>query len=327
MSVHNLMNNVIERFEGCVSVSSAKDAVRAGLIAPGICFSQKQVELSTPHADSNGRKICVHENYLNFLWNIIYALLVIEEEGLTKPMIAGTFTGFVDFSPPLLKVASLCFEWALSLRDHFSPWPGVLPAPDYVGKADPGDYIGKANSLFINALTLALCHEYSHLVHKQIEIVKSIKDKPPTQRTLEEVLTLVSIEREADNFALDCLINFQDDDSKKYVNALSSLFLYCANLLLLKTPGLVAQDIHPDLDQRLDNAIRFSGSEDPGRNESLKVTACFASRKFFDLNREFFDLHEISLNEPLNPTVDELYDHYMSVFDRIKKIVRSQISK
>jgi hypothetical protein len=318
MSVHDIMNNVIQRFETCVSVSSAQDAVRNRLIAPGICFSQERIALRTPHADSDGRTIWVHEAYLNFLWCIIYALLTIEEEGLRKPLLAKTFTGSVDFINPLLQAANLSFQWALSLRHHFSSWPTYLPRPHDAGMTDPGDYVGKANAVFIEAMTLALCHEYSHLVHKQIEIIKEITNKPVKERTPAEVSTLLSIEREADNFALGSLINFQDEDSKKHVSALSSLLMYCANLLLLETPYLVAQEIHPDLDQRLDNVIRVSGIQDDARNESLKLTACFACRKFFDL-------HQITIAEPSTPTVDQLYDYYMAVFDHIKEIARSEI--
>src|SRR5208282_816997 len=112
-------------------------------------------------------------------------------------------------------------------------------------------------------------------------------------------------------FARECVTKSDDSDTALAARGLASVLLHCADLLLISDKRLLVQGRHPDLDQRLLNAIEFLNIVDPQQEEAVWLTAAFACRRFFDLQHW-------PLSEPPNPTAKELFDYYLGEFDKIK---------
>jgi hypothetical protein len=311
MKIRMLEHNITTAFERAVGVG-LEGAVTAGAVNPGVEFLIDEGPLRTPTADLMSGKIRIHETHLNFLWAIFYALLVIQEEGIGIPLRKGTFTGQVRFDSTTLIEARNLFRWALSLRRSFSAWPVGLPNPETSKSTGlSATYAAKVNGLFVCATSYLLCHEYAHLISEHAQTIEALRKIPRHQLTAEDRALGKQLESEADDFARRAVQSSNDETGALVQSAIAAVMLHCADMLSFLDPMDVKQSVHPDVDQRLLNAIHFAETSSPANN-FLWFTASFAARKFFDM-------HGLAVTEPASiSSPQELFEYYLTIFDRMK---------
>jgi hypothetical protein len=310
-----LQHNITSAFERAVGVGAA-DNISSGLVHPGIDCIVDHQQMQTPFADTSTGKIVVGEVYFSYLWAVLFSMLVIFEEGVRKRLPTGEYQGRVNFDTPLLQAARTLYRWALTLKFHASAWPGGAPTPSMASSGDlQGEYCAKANAVFEDATSYVLCHEYAHLITGHSETIRSLRAKPAQLLTAEERVRGKQLENEADNFARECLQPSGGSHLREQQRAIAIILVHCADLLSLKRPDLIVQDIHADIDQRLLNAIESCGS-DPKLQSHLRITASFVCQSFFDG-------HGIAMPKPSGVTNPrELLNYYMDAFDRLRSGVR-----
>jgi hypothetical protein len=312
MHVRALQHNITAAFERAVIVGLPQ-TISAGLVHPGIDYFLDEIPLRTPYADPETRKIAVQETYLNYLWSMFFALLVIQEEGITKPILDGTFRGEVVFKGETLIEARALFDWALTLRNSFSEWPHQLPNPETGHSTGlSAMYVQKVNGLFVAATSYVLCHEYSHLVNGHAKIMAELRRTPRHLLNESDRALGKQIEMEADTFARNCVESSTDATGGTTQSAIAAVMLHCADMLSFSDPIDVKQSLHPDVDQRLLNAINFATPTAQAQN-FLWATASFVARKFFDL-------HRLPVSEPPSiSSMQELFEYYLTVLDAMKQ--------
>src|SRR5690606_10847679 len=103
------------------------------------------------------------ENYNQFLWACAYSFLVIFDEGVQKPTLAGTFMGnFLDTSNPYINKALELFRAGLSLFESYREEVFYrLPNPEKYNDYDKF-YIERASGIYTAAMTFILLHEFGH---------------------------------------------------------------------------------------------------------------------------------------------------------------------
>jgi hypothetical protein len=311
MQIRALEHNITKAFERAVGVGLPQ-TISSGTVRREIDFLIDEVPLRTPYADANTGKIAVQETYLSYIWAVFYALLVIQEEGITKALQARTFSGHVLFNTPTLIESRHLFQWALALRHSFVPWPGHLPNPSTCQSVGPSaDYAGKVNALFIGATSYVLCHEYAHLINQHAQTIAKLRTIPARVRSDADRALGKQIETEADTFARGCMQTSTDATGGTTQSAIAAVMLHCADMLSFLNPIDLKQSLHPDVDQRLLNSIHFAAPAGHAEN-FLWGTACFTARKFFDL-------HRLAVFEPGRiSSMQELFEYYLTVFDTLK---------
>ena len=258
---------------------------------PGIIY---HLEKSTIDAIANidkSKRIHLYENYNQFLWSLCYSLLVIFDRGIKLPILLKTFNGVMNVDDIFVKRAIALFNSGLSLFHDYSDFSFYeLPNPEKFIEFEK-DYIEKANSIYVAALTFILIHEFSHQYFGHLEYIsKSDQSKKD--------------ELNSDDYALDLIKhNFHNEKGFSFrigaIVALSSIIFF--------DDSLKGGDEHPDPDERIKNIIAkmsLNDLDDEWGIASLSfILWSIHYKRKFDLPKEvscFKELFDkILLNVPL----------------------------
>ena len=227
-------------------------ATKSGKLAKSIAYDNCKKKVRTPFADLNTKEINIQETYLCHLWSFIYSVFVMYEEGVHKQLINNTFDGALQFDTPLLKRAKSLFDWSVLLTNEYSDWVEDLPNPRTHKNERDKLYSEKVNSIFQNAVTFLMFHEFAHLTQNHESFFLGIDVGKLSQA---ELCERIQMENEADQFAFSMLVKETDGEKQKWVNGLSVLFVMCSALLITPRATSVKQLTHPDLDNRLLNIL------------------------------------------------------------------------
>ncbi|MBN9285594.1 MULTISPECIES: phage exclusion protein Lit family protein [unclassified Flavobacterium] len=244
------------------------------------------IEGQLPFIDENGT-INIHETFLSYTWIICYYFLVLHEEGFAIPdQIKRNISTHKLPNNQLLTEAEILFDYAKLLISVFEPWDiENNPNPEYYDEeTEEGWYILRNNDLFVEVLNFILYHETAHA---ELEHIKKIKSQ---NLTYEERKPL---EIEADSRAIELILN-----NCRNRNVLElAIIIGLASILFFKN-NLNGGKKHPNVDQRLENAISlFEPAEDSPIWTMLSLFLKVWDKQF-NLNLK---------NQPIYDTYKELF--------------------
>lgn len=108
------------------------------------------------------RGISIHENFLQLLWCVSYAMIAIYREGYKRPIATGTFTGQLDRSIPHVKKALLVAERGSMLLKMLQPELYFdIPNPETPHVEDL-ELVMITNGVFAAGAAFILLHEVGH---------------------------------------------------------------------------------------------------------------------------------------------------------------------
>jgi hypothetical protein len=238
------------------------------------------------------RKIELNENYNQYLWSICYALFIIFDESIHKPITAGTYTGNLDLSNPYVKKANDLFNSAMGLLKLYQDKVFFsLPNPEKYNNTDQY-YIERTNGIYSAAMTFILLHEFGHQFYGHL-------DYSPTNDESKKDEYL------ADDFAID-KISYNFNSTKGTTFKFGIIATLCSFIFL--DNSLSGGDSHPDIDARLTNAMEKLELDE------LDNMWGFASLAF----RIWANHYKIELDLPLE--VDNYKQLYYLTITEVRKI-------
>lgn len=263
-----LENNILKHYEDLYG-KKIHDDIKKGKIKPFIeCIDTTTSEISSPYAREDGT-ICIDRNFVNFLWTFIYGSWVQFEEGLMKGLLIEQ--GIPETQD--IKEVSLAQSMLYSATTHqLNPWPSNFPLPDA-----NTFYTQRVNGIFEDAISILLFHETAHILNGHLKIVKNCTPEEKKE-----------LEKEADNFALQHVFAEADlSDRITYIQkSIAIIITFTSFLFVGKTAYVVKQSEHPDLDDRLFNAIQMLNFKDNHLSYYMYLFADVMIRHFYELHKE-----------------------------------------
>ncbi|WP_179299818.1 phage exclusion protein Lit family protein [Rubrivirga marina] len=233
------------------------------------------------YEDGVPARIELHEPFLQYLWAIAFAMVVLDQEVHRRAQ-----RGVPEHPNPavrnrLVRAAEAAFGWAFDARETTPAWRQEWPRPGRPVPGDGIDYVAKANGLYVAAAVYVLLHEYAHVT---LDHLWEAGD-----RSLEEAK---AVEAEADVFAREALLD-GDDGREARTRRAGVVVAHCALLFLAVESkndrerhggSRLSQSRHPDLDDRLLHALGFLDPEAVGPEDHLWTMAGCALTLFLSLS-------------------------------------------
>ena len=239
-----LEQNVTCEFERCARANShdLKSSVESGRVKPTLNLILDKIPPHGPYANAKTREITIYESHLAYLWAFVYSSFVIFEEGVQKPMLAGTFSGKLEFENATLQRAAALQKWAINFVRNYSDWDVErLPNPANVESKAEKFYVPKVNNLFLQSVNFLLFHEYGHLVLEHCA-------DGGREWTLAQ-------EQDADNYAASFFIRHGATEKERQLAGVSIVLLHASCVFLPERISGLWQVTHPHLHDRIRNGI------------------------------------------------------------------------
>jgi len=282
---HNLTTRLVERNEDYIK-SLQSDFKLHSYIKYHIA-DLPLVEKQTPFIDSKGM-INLHETYLSYVWIVCYYFHVIHEEMLVIP----EWNKRNPSTPKqqnleIVENAENLFDYGKSLIMGFYPWDKIeLPNPEFLDEdTDQGMYILKTNDLFVEVMNFILYHETAHAEYEHIRKKHNISDKEQK-----------NLEIDADTRAIELILSHGKSKKTSELGitiGLASMLFFSKNLEGGKK--------HPNIDVRLDNALKILKSKNDSPIWSMLVLFLKVWDKQFNIGLT---------NKPHYETYKDLFHEY-----------------
>ena len=240
---HNLTARLEERSEDLIK--SLQNSLHLNKYISYESFNEPLINRQMPYIDEHG-VIHIHETFLSYLWIISFTMFVLYEEAVAIPdLVKRNLPIPKKQNIALIKLTEELFDYAKSLVRGYSVWDlQYFPNPEFYDiNTEEGYYIEKNNDLYVETMNFILFHEISHAELEHIKLVKSnnlVGDK------------LKEMELEADSRAINLLLgNYRNI----YVTHLS-IIIGLSSILFCRQ-NLAGGRKHPDIDERLENALQI----------------------------------------------------------------------
>lgn len=228
-------------------VAELRDAVANGLVVPDFELDSATATPEGPSVklglNGKGAQIRLQTAYLEHLWSFIYSWLVIYEEGVQKPLLAGAYSGELRYDTPLKQRAEALRRWGDSLRDTYTPWPAELPSPSST-EGDEAGYAKAASQIYVMAVAYLLHHEFAHIKQRHFEFLA----RPLTE---DERASRRALEREADDVAFSALVSQIDGEQVRRLKGWAVLAPPLAWLSLVHSSRGLFPATHPIAHHRI----------------------------------------------------------------------------
>lgn len=314
MPIRVLRHNIVAHFKTLKKpiISSIKESTSKGKIEGGICIIVQKEALKTPKADFEKKTIILHENFIAYLWALSYSLVTIFEKSVQIPFNQGKISEVLQFNTEELKQANALFNWAITLNTKYSDWDLNLPNPEKTLNEKAAEKAGWINSIFLDALTYIILHEMAHLINGHKNVIIDIIKTPSESLSEKQITTFIELEKEADCFAFENIIEGKSGH-QKFTCGVSIVLSHIISLFHLKKPKSIKQLKHPDLDNRILNSINKLELENEEQKEYIWGFSYICSILFFGI-------HEINREASLkSSSFKELFFSLLEKFDEIKK--------
>ena len=288
--------------------------VRNKKLDPAIKYVIGGNSIKIPYSNEK-KQIVIQELYLTFVWCVTYFMLIVFEGAIAKKMREDQWVGEFKFDTPLLLNAYKLFVWALSLTQNISAWSLDLPNPEKPNNEEEKYWVEKVNGIFLDAVINNILHEYAHIVNGHFRYLKNILKKNISELTDEEKSTRIEIENEADNFARELLVKNSDSEKYKMQKGLALIISHIAPLFIYTDPKSLRQEVHPDIDVRIINALEYLNFEREILKDYLLGITTFSLKVFLNYHRI-----DISV-EPQKP--GELLMIYLKKIEEVKNYDRN----
>jgi hypothetical protein len=267
--IKSLYENMFETFSLGTIVANQRlnETLEKELLHPGIIINVHPSPFKGPNVDFSIKRIVLHESFLSYLWCLTYSFISMyqSQKSTENPNI----NNFDGTSKDVIDTENL-LHWSLSLQQEHSFWPINLPSPI---KDDEKSIL--VNNIFIHVSNFTMYHEIAHAAcdhsnylttrQKVIDLIDDNKI-PPINLTSQ----LKQIETEADNYALECLISKNDNDSSIFHKSLGAIISVLSNLYYSNKN--LTHYTHPDDDVRVFNILQNSNFEDEGYKFKIETT-------------------------------------------------------
>lgn len=268
-----LYDRITDLFEAGHLPERLDRAIRNGQLSLAIFIDPEPNKIRTPFVDLEDHEIKLQETFLSYLWSICYCMIAFQqmtidqsEEEIVK----------LKNSPEANTVGRM-FEWAVSLRDTHTNWPKELPTP-----LQKGTRIVETNELFLFAIRYLMYHEVGHLVlhESSVEFIKNNRRSPAILP--EDSRRLRQMEFQADEYAIDILLDAKPEDQHRYMNFLGAAVAHLSSLFLLEDDDMRGGRTHPDFDIRLKRLAKKATFNEQAHTLFFNVTISIGLQVFFE---------------------------------------------
>lgn len=301
LPVSVLEHNIIYEFERRAKVKAhdLMASVESGKVEPHLDLILDKISPRGPYADPKTRVITIYESHLAYLWGFVYSSFVIYEEGIQKPLLDGSFNGWIEFNNPMLRRAVALQKWAIKFVHSYSVWDIVeLPNPAKVESESEQYYVPKANNLFLQAVSFLLFHEYGHLVLGHI----SDGDRD---------LTLAQ-EQDADNYATSFFIEDGTTEKERQEVGVSIVLLHASCVFMSEQLSGLWQVKHPHLHDRIRNGISSLNLEEEESKFYIYYLASVSLQTY--LLERGVDIPQLE-----KETAEDLFFEYLDRIDELRE--------
>lgn len=299
LPVHVLVPNIIHEFELAAHRNALTEerATAAGVIDAELFFCFGPECPTPPFVTLETKKVHLQESYLAYLWATIYSTFVMYEFGIQEPMMKGTFDWTRRYESQELARAKHLSDWAKRFAIQYEPWDDkALPNPARHIDAIEKKLAGKANAIFVRAVTYLIAHEFGHLFGRH------------TVETSD--LDRVEQEKEADNFAMDFVVDANASELERHISGAAIVMLTCSNLFLTATFPNIWKCRHPHTHDRIRNAISGLNLTSQRAKDYLYYLAAIELMQYLDSKH-------LSSDAPIAETAKELFLWYLDRYDEL----------
>lgn len=299
LPVSVLNRNIIDEFEKAARRSGLTEerAIASGLIDAHIVFCFGPERPSPPFVVLETKMVHLQESYLAYLWAMIYSTFVIYEFGVQEPMLHGVFDGKCHFTTQELRRAKSLGDWAKRFALTYQPWDDVaLPNPRQHIDSAERTLAEKANAIFLRAVIHLVAHEFGHLSGRHNIETTDIER--------------VELEKEADNFALDFLVDTSAGESEKQISGAALVMLTCSSLFLTEHFPMIWKHRHPHTHDRIRNAITGLNLTSQKSKDYLYFLAAMGLSQYLDSKN-------LPGDAPMADTAEDLFVWYLDRYDEL----------
>jgi hypothetical protein len=299
LPVHVLNRNITHELEIVAHRNGLTEerAIASGLIDAQLIFCFGPERPAPPFVVLETKMVHLQESYLAYLWAMIYSTFVIYEFGVQESMMRGVFDGTCKYDRKELIRAKLLGDWAKRFAFQYEPWDdGMLPNPRRHLDVIEERLAGKANAIFLRAVTYLIAHEFGHLSGRHNVETGDIER--------------IEQEKEADNFALAFLVDGEATDSEKQVSGAALVMLTCSNLFLTAEFPQVWKRRHPHTHDRIRNAIS-------GLNLTTQQSKYYLYYLAAIGLKQYLDSKQLESRAPIVDTAEDLFLWYLDRYDEL----------
>lgn len=307
-----LQNNILFAFENASLgfENDLKNAVANGLISPDIDLI---LDLAPPRgprvtreASSKPAVMHLYVTHLEMLWAFIYGWMILFEEDIQKPQLAGR-SPLAHGTTSLSARALALLSWAMQIGSQYQTWPQELPSPTTYADKKEQWYGEKANLVFQQAVAYLLAHEYAHVTSGHLELFVGLDANSPIR---------IEMEKEADIKAFEIAVGHDNGDgewlSRPYAAVCAVLSSFC---MIGRKPALLGPRTHPVLHHRLNHLLSALNFETEERKVYFCTLSAMALEQFFPYT---YDLRG-------GPLFDTGEDWLQDVLDRLDDMMNSTL--
>lgn len=298
-----LYYNIIAEFEKILKNNKIDiyQPINDGRVNSVIDILLDHIPAKGPYADLDTRKIVLYDSYLAYLWAYFYGIFVLYEECVQKRMMDKTFDRQIHLCNQLEIRAFNLQNWAMSLSKEFTIWDlESLPNPKKFYDSIEQEYCEKVNNIFLKSVSFLLLHEYAHLTLNH-QISKG------------DIAWSIAQEKEADNYALNKLIDQNSTEEERKIVGLSLVLLYASNFFLPEDYRGIWQQKkgHPNLHDRLTNSITHLNLQSEESKFYIYLLSSVALQQYFQSQSISFDICD-------QYTAEDLFFKYLDEIDELQ---------
>ncbi|WP_286854957.1 phage exclusion protein Lit family protein [Marinobacter sp. UBA4489] len=296
-----LEHNIIDEFERRAEAKAhdLKSSVASGKVKPTLNLILDKIPPRGPYTNPKTREISLYESHLAYLWAFVYSSFVLYEEGIQKPMLAGSFNAKLEFNTPLLQRAVALQKWAIKFVCTYSDWKvDELPNPANVDLEAEKYYVPKVNKLFLQAVNFMLFHEYGHLVLGH----SADGDRDWT----------LAQEQDADNYAATFFIGAETTEQERQISGVSIVLLLASCVFIPERISGLWQVKHPHLHDRIRNGISLLNLEEESSKFYIYYLASVALQTY--LIERGIDFPQLEIE-----TAEDLFFEYLARIDELRE--------
>jgi hypothetical protein len=222
------------------------------------------------------KKLIIHETFLSYCWIMSYVIFILYVETVNHPKLNKVHGKVVKKINAIeIQKAEELFNYGRSLIVDYTEWDKEnLPNPE-IYLAENRDYPEQTNMYFTEAIRFVLCHEYIHITeHIDQFVEEKLSD--------EDILRM---EKEADEKAIQ-IIQKGMTPGREFIYECGIIIGILSMFFMTNN---TKQKRHPDLEDRLINAINILGLTD---NHMAWGMSCVALKLWddqFDLQFDWDD--------------------------------------
>ncbi|UEG52602.1 hypothetical protein LLH06_16730 [Mucilaginibacter daejeonensis] len=279
--IHYLDHNVKEAFEHFASQLSQVRRAGISKATIGIELTEDEEPARTPVADLNSNLIKLNVNHLSYVWTCCYFFtgmqdLYYKAAMQDKPVVILEQT-------PVVNKMNHTFYWGRSLNSFHSEWPSNTVYPS---SNEP--YVEGANTIFLYAVCYLMFHELGHLVlHRDLtQFIQRVKGRY-YEKTIDDVRRIRNMERQADSYALDCMLSTASDDRQRYMIAIGAIVGIFTMFYSLQNTD-IRGGTHPDLDDRLKLVMKSIKLTEEYHSIHMQATSSIGLQTFLKLTETEF---------------------------------------